>query len=247
MESKRKNVYITIFVITTIIAAGLAIFFKVDGDNKLKSMEAKVEESSKEVNTNESSKENDESQNSIDISKDNIDKDFNLPVLDGNKCINNLDKVTKYNLCLNFEGITCRLSDDNKSVMFWCDWNRVKSTYGVSIPSGVAEASKEIQISNFDKEISSIYILGFGHEVGRETLLFLMKDGTVEYMPIAKALKEQEFKSYGMLPDVEKVSLISQGNCVPEFGGWADIFAIKDDGSFYILGEILKGTGNYNF
>ena len=44
MESKRKNVYITIFVITTIIAAGLAIFFKVDGDNKLKSMEAKVEE-----------------------------------------------------------------------------------------------------------------------------------------------------------------------------------------------------------
>ena len=49
MESKRKNVYITIFVITTIIAAGLAIFFKVDSDNKLKSMEAKVEESSKEV------------------------------------------------------------------------------------------------------------------------------------------------------------------------------------------------------
>ena len=42
MESKRKNVYITIFVITTIIAAGLAIFFKVDGDNKLKSMEAKI-------------------------------------------------------------------------------------------------------------------------------------------------------------------------------------------------------------
>ena len=74
MESKRKNVYITIFVITTIIAAGLAIFFKVDGDKKVKNMEAKVEESSKEVNTNESSKENDESQNSIDISKDNVDK-----------------------------------------------------------------------------------------------------------------------------------------------------------------------------
>ena len=200
MESKRKNVYITIFVITTIIAAGLAIFFKVDGDKKVKNMEAKVEESSKEVNTNESSKENDESQ-----------------------------------------------SNDNKSVMFWFDWNSVKSTYGVNIPSGVVEASKEVQISNFDKEISSIYILGFGHEVGRETLLFLMKDGTVEYMPIAKALKEQEFKSYGMLPDVEKVSLISQGNCAPEFGGWADIFAIKDDGSFYILSEILKGTENYNF
>lgn len=36
--------YITIFVITTIIAAGLAIFFKVDGDKKVKNMEAKVEE-----------------------------------------------------------------------------------------------------------------------------------------------------------------------------------------------------------
>ena len=42
MESKRKNVYITIFVITTIIAAGLAIFFKVDGDKKVKNMETKI-------------------------------------------------------------------------------------------------------------------------------------------------------------------------------------------------------------
>ena len=91
MESKRKNVYITIFVITTIIAAGLAIFFKVDSDNKLKSMEAKVEENLGDNSAQESR---------IDVSLDNKTEAKNVetkyvfyPEIDSSKCINKQDGV----------------------------------------------------------------------------------------------------------------------------------------------------------
>ena len=46
MESKRKNVYITIFVITTIIASCIAVYFGISentGKKKIKELEAKVE------------------------------------------------------------------------------------------------------------------------------------------------------------------------------------------------------------
>ena len=55
MESKRKNIYIVIFVITTIIASCVAVYFGVVGNNKKvgqikNSVEEKIENETKEVN-----------------------------------------------------------------------------------------------------------------------------------------------------------------------------------------------------
>ena len=38
----RKNIYIIVFVITTIVASCLAVYFKIDGDKKLANIESEV-------------------------------------------------------------------------------------------------------------------------------------------------------------------------------------------------------------
>lgn len=247
MESKRKNIYIVVFVITTIIAACTAVYFKVYGDKKINELEAKLEEKNSNQSSTNSVSENVEQKDTTDVLKNNIDSAFKLPVFNATECINGKEKNTGYNILLSFDGIYCELNKDNKSVLFSFDWNKLKDLYGINAPSGLSNSHQEVQISNFDKEISNIYICGFGQAVGYETLLFLMKDGTVEYMPIIKSLKNQEYKSYGKIAGIEGIVAIAQGNCKPEFGGWHDIFAIKQDGSFYTLSTILEKTGNYQF
>ena len=250
MENKRKNIYIVIFVITTIIAACAAVYFKVDGDKKINEVKAKLEEQNVNKNNTQDTEsvESENTENNSNKVTDNNKEScsLKLPIFNNN-CINNKDKNIQYNITTNYQGIYCKLNKDNKSVNIDFDWDKLKSLYGINIPSGLNNNHQSVKISNFDKEICNIYIYGFGQAIGQETVLFLMSDGTVEYMPLRKSLKNQEYKSYGKIAGIEEIVTINSGSCTPEFGGWYDIFAIKQDGSFYILSTILEKTGNYNF
>ena len=44
MENKRKNIYIVIFVITTIIASCVAVYFGIMGKKETEKLQAKVDE-----------------------------------------------------------------------------------------------------------------------------------------------------------------------------------------------------------
>ena len=59
MESKRKNVYIVIFVITTIIASCVAVYFGIMGNKEVNDLKAQVEDLKEEINnTNDENQEN---------------------------------------------------------------------------------------------------------------------------------------------------------------------------------------------
>ena len=67
-----------------------------------------------------------------------------------------------------------------------------------------------------------------------------MKDGTVEYIPIAKAYKAkspEEIKStYGTIPEVKNIIKLYQVSA----GSYVTVLAQKADGSFYDLNESLS-------
>ena len=92
----------------------------------------------------------------------------------------------------------------------------------------------------FDQEVSEFMFGGFGQEASNETMLFLMKDGTVEYIPIAKAYKAkspEEIKStYGTIPEVKNIIKLYQVSA----GSYVTVLAQKADGSFYDLNESLS-------
>lgn len=85
----------------------------------------------------------------------------------------------------------------------------------------------------------------FGNGIVIDDLMafFLMDDGTVEYMPVGKALVDGMYKSYGKISDVENVIKFMRGSVVygshPERG----IFAQRADGKFYDLWESLHAMG----
>lgn len=241
MESKRKNVYITIFVITTIIAAGLAIFFKVDGDNKLKSMEAKVEENLGDNSAQESR---------IDVSLDNKTEAKNVetkyvfyPEIDSSKCINKQEGVEyKKRISEELVPLTCIVNDDKKSATLTTDWNYASKVWGF-IPNGGNGIYEQKKANGFGGEIVNVISTGWGQTADYSTLLFLMKDGTVEYVPVYNAYKTSNYNSRGKISGVTDIVYIGNVSA----NGYCEPIAMKSDGSFYILSDILKGTGNYNF
>lgn len=70
-----------------------------------------------------------------------------------------------------------------------------------------------------------------------------MKDGTVEYVPVYNAYKTSNYNSRGKISGVTDIVYIGNVSA----NGYCEPIAMKSDGSFYILSDILKGTGNYNF
>ena len=70
---------------------------------------------------------------------------------------------------------------------------------------------------------------------GSSTILFLMDDGAVEYIPIECAIKEG-FRSYGKIKDVDGVISLQQTYANTGYeGGSLTVAVLKANGEFYDL------------
>ncbi len=245
---KRKNVYIGIFVITTIVASCIAVYLYLNVDkqkNEITELNAKIEELNK-------SNSNVEEKSSQKDSDDNIKTEYKSykTIFNSSKCLNPRSNVEyKINIEDNFNGISCRINEDKKSVNIGINWDSVNNLYGISKPNNVQGNYSNITVSGFSSEIVDVNILGTGQAVGNEVFLFLMKDGTVEYIPVYKSLQSNDFKSYGKIDKIADVigiaPMLSTGTSEPKISFYT-IGAIKEDGSFYDLGYILEQTGKLN-
>ena len=184
MESKRKNVYITIFVITTIIAAGLAIFFKVDGDSKQRKIEAKLEENvganngdelvKSEVSTN-SNKKDTKGSSQTEIVEKIVKENVFYPDVDSSKCINKQDGINEYKKRISQElvPLRCIVNDDRKSATLTTDWDYATKAWGF-IPNGGNGLYEQHNSNGFGGEIVDVISTGWGQTSDYSTLLFLI-------------------------------------------------------------------------
>ena len=136
------------------------------------------------------------------------------------------------------------LNEDKKSAMISCEPSDIKKMYNIDKGSTYLN----INITGFSGEILDILLDSIGHHsVGGEVILFLMSDGTVEYVPLEKALKNggNNIKSYGKVQgvsDIVRLSTVRIGNITNDgekIGAHSNPVAIKADGSFYDVGKIL--------
>jgi hypothetical protein len=130
-----------------------------------------------------------------------------------------------------------RLSDG--VVQARVDWDKLAESVFVS--NAKRTGLESMFVSNLPGRVVDVTITIFGQGgVISETALFLMSDGTVEYMPIRKAVLEGELRSYGKLPNVKNVI----GLRVADIDGYHPL-AQQADGNYYDLTEVLQNTGNY--
>ena len=238
MESKRKNVYIAIFVITTIIAGCVAVYFGIMGykeKDKVQNLQAQItelenqennnEEINKEENSNNDSQNNTESSNEKIVEK--IVEKYGMFNFDASNCINRASEgkaIYSKLLSENYEyyGIVCNVS--NNVLNLRVDMNKFNRIFLGTQNDGTVD----------DKEY--------------KILFFLMKDGTVEYMPLRKIAQTGEFKSYGKIKNVTNiVSIQSASSGVPNGGGWVTTVAFNNEGKFYDLKESLEDMGENVF
>lgn len=97
-------------------------------------------------------------------------------------------------------------------------------------------------INNFSKDIIDIRTGSIFPSLDGSVVIFLMEDGSVEYIPLYKALESNDVRSYGKLEGVEDIVKLYNVTAIPKnspVGASASLLAQKSDGTFYDLDQIL--------
>lgn len=237
---KRKNIYIIIFVFTTITAVCIAIYFKVNSNTKINNLEKELGEAKNKIQQIELEEKNN------DIMSNSEEKIEEIrPKIDENNCINKAENTAYYvRRNVNFNNaLKCYLEHDG-SVKIEVNYDNISTIYGNYVEINKSN-NTTTKLEDFDKNVVDVYIGGFGHTVGNEVLFFLLEDGTVEFMPIAHALQNNTIKSYGKLDGVSDVIEFITGNAnIVNGSGWATTYAVRKDGSFYDLNTIINLKDN---
>ena len=147
-----------------------------------------------------------------------------------------MDSITGLNVVPNTNETSVKISINN---------NRLNETFHLDLtPSSDNFTYEEINTIKFDKKILQVYIGGWGQSTANEHIFYVMEDGTVEYTPIVKELKENsssKLKSYGAIEKVEDVLYITKA-AISKTGTSSDGYttiAVRSDGMFYDLSKSL--------
>lgn len=126
------------------------------------------------------------------------------------------------------------ISTDNSAVDLYIYWSYITSYYGLT----TEKTDRELAKISFEQPVVDIAIGETGQNVSGDVLLFLLADGTVEYLPVVKALTNNDFRSYGQLAGVTDVVKFYRVDAVSDTGDWqgyASTLAQRDDGSIVDL------------
>ena len=198
----------------------------------------------------------------IFINKDAIFNGENGQTIINNKDNSKKEKATKcpdisydlntneYGLSENEAGIAISIDKTRKNVTISYNAATVSQTFSLGWFSGADTTIYEIiDTKAFDKKITQVLIDGSGQDVSSMAILYLMEDGTVEYVPLLKDINDnwgqqdntKKVNSYGKLEGVSDiVSLISA-----EADGYHTVLARKADGTVINLSDAFRATGNF--
>ena len=182
---------------------------------------------------------NEENNETKDVNDNSLD-------FDTSKIVNsNSDTYTLVN-----NGHTTNISLDETRKVVTLSYNRkvLSDTYTLNWDlTGVEDYVYENKQLNFEKEIKDIYFGGIGQDATGDIILFLMSDGTVEYIPVYQALLSNGIEgltSYGVLPNITDVVKFYTVNASAGMSGSVSILAQTKDGTLYDLAPIINGTSN---
>ena len=220
-EGKNLITVIVVLVILLVCALGSTAYFYLESERATGKKTVVTGKASKNDNTEKAV-----AVNGFDNSKSLNTTDKTYTLMAGNRVIN-------LALDVNRKKATVSLSPCGVNFTYSLGWVTANEE---SCDYGIQERRGEM---TFDQEVSEVMIGGFGQEASHDTMLFLMKDGTIEYLPIAKAYKttgpDNTKTTYGTIPEVKDVIKLYQVSA----GSYVTVLAQKADGSFYDLHESL--------
>ena len=212
-----KNILLVLLTITTIASTSLAVYF---GINQKKEEESQTQDLKTQEENNEAVQNQEEQEEYSRIFK--FDDEINV--------VNKTDIIYTQTNQARLPEITAYLTKNNVHLNFSSD--------AMSFP-GVEQyrGTSNIEIKFTDKKVQNIYFMGAGQSVTSFCLFFLMDDGTLEYMPLAYAIKNNDFRSYGKIEGIENITYLV--SAVTE-NGTNTTLAVQKDGTAYDLEDQIN-------
>ncbi len=151
--------------------------------------------------------------------------------------------VHRFGSSFNANGLSFSIDDDEKIV-------KIQARYDLMFPSkfsqediinGTVKYSEDIDLT-FDKEVESIFTGLFNSDgIYGTVILFLLKDGTLEYMKYSDIYISQKYEHHPIegVNDIIRFDNIYL-NLKGSTGGKYTAIAYKIDGTYYDLSKLIK-------
>ncbi len=133
------------------------------------------------------------------------------------------------------------INADNTAVDLYIYWSYISNFYNISTDL----TERELKTISFNQPVIDLTIGETGQDVNGDVLLFLLADGSVEYMPIVDALEKHSLKSYGQLAGVADVIKFYRVDAVGDTGDWRgyiSTLAQRKDGSILDLQNFMRAA-----
>ncbi len=243
MENKRKNIYIAIFVATTIVSTCIAVYFGITKKEEVNNLKVQLDELKQAENKTEEVNKESEDNNSINQVQEKVVEKYAKYNVETSNCLNNNDNSIVYANYIyqteEFYGLELNVQPDKKTVGISVDVNKFKA----NLPDINIGNENIYKTYTFDKEIYDIFIGGFGQDIHtNEMAFFILSDGTVEYINIKEAIENDTYQSNGKISNLTDIVGIQMANVSSKDGpgGYITTIAYNKDGKFYDIDKELK-------
>lgn len=238
LKPKKSKAMIVIIILLAVALLGTVSYLVFD-----KVLLSKEDNVSQENGSQEEAEKEEKDQSAIE---EETDEENYHATFDSDQATNTTG--TFYQLFVSIDGINVTLDTSKREVVFAYNPFLVNTRYSLGwVTTTDSYSYNSVTINNFTKDIEDIYLGGYGQDASNDTLFFLMEDGTVEYVPIRRALSinNEAISSYGALPSVSGVVKFYNVQARQASSGYATVLAQKANGTYYDLSQVLEATGNY--
>ena len=234
MEGKKKNIFIGILGATTVIAAGVAVYFG------LKYNSSRIENAKLQEIVNEPK------QTEV-VEKEKVVTEYAIPEINYENCLNPRGSLTYTEMNGNYlAAYGAYIYPSEYSLEISLDADKLNELFPeLTLYDENGESTSHITRSHeFDKKITKVYfgIVGQG-SFKYELVLCVLEDGSVYCTRLYNAISNNDYDDYTKLDEISDIIDLKTIAITTAGPGWSSIAAIRRDGKFYDLEEILRNRG----
>ena len=113
--------------------------------------------------------------------------------------------------------------------------------------TGVEEGVLESQTITFNGKVNDVLFSGIGQDATGDTILFLMEDGTIAYIPVYQSLTTngvEGLKTYQTMSNITDIVKFYTANVTSGTSSSVTVLAQTKDGTLYDLAPIINDASN---
>lgn len=145
-------------------------------------------------------------------------------------------ETSDYQLGTSYYGVSVAQGETRRN--FTTSLNYGNNQYGLS-GSGNYE-SKPSDNLEFGSDVRAVVAGGVGQGIGGEVILFLLQDGSVEYLPVRRCMSAGKVWTEKVSGVKDIVSISGASVSEDEGGGYATIILEQSSGGFYDLSDYVN-------